>query len=110
MAVDDNEAERVACLTSLLDGLKSGLRGWNNGRVHAPESKDGFEDVAIGRVVVDHQNPQLIENRRIGARASGIQRGGISEPGSKVERGSASGLAFNPNFAAHHLDEPDSDR
>ena len=61
LTVGDDDVEACMWLPRLAQLRQGGARVVNGRRLHVPAREHGFEDAAVGRVVVDDQNAQALE-------------------------------------------------
>ena len=79
-------------------------------RRHVPARQHLFEDVPVGRVVVDDEHAQPFERLGFRRNRDELRTRRLVERHGEMERAAASDFAFDPQPAAHQLDQPQRNR
>ncbi|MEZ4453347.1 MAG: hypothetical protein R3B09_28040, partial [Nannocystaceae bacterium] len=107
MHVEDGAGEALARLAEERERVGPGA---HRDRPHAPRREVGLEDLAVGRVVVDDQDPRVGEGRVLALEVARAHVGREGAGDGEAEGRPDADLALDRDLPAHRLDQALADR
>ena len=103
LQIGDDQGEGPLASGGKRERGHGGLSAVGRFRFKRPAGQHFRENDAIGAVVVDDENGEVLQERNIGIRSFGlVSRQGL-DADSEMERAAVAGFALNPDIAAHEF-------